>query len=74
MANDISLKCTSCGSAELCFGNLGTGTNSFIPSGVFTVYGFRIRSYVCLECGLVHHYIPKDKLQRLRQRFHTQYQ
>lgn len=74
MVVDDTFKCTACGGTDLCFGNLGTGTNSFIPSGVFTVYGFRIRSFVCLKCGHVQNYIPKDKLQRLRQRFRTRYE
>jgi hypothetical protein len=61
--------CVACGGKEICFGYLGNTPSVFVPSGIFTISGFRIRSYVCLNCGYLGHYIPKDKLQKLKERF-----
>ncbi len=71
--NIVSFKCLNCGSTELCFGYLGTTSNVFVPTGVFTVHGYRTRSYVCLKCGYMGNYLPKDKLEKLREKFSTQY-
>jgi len=43
--------CVRCGSENLCYGHLGSTPNVFIPSGIFTVHGFKTRSYVCTDCG-----------------------
>lgn len=61
--------CIACGGTELCFGELGKPSNIFIPSGVFTIYGFRTRSYVCLSCGHVNTYVPREKVERLKRKF-----
>ncbi len=61
-----SLKCLACGSTELGFGNLATPANVFIPTGMFTVYGFKSRAYVCLKCGTIGHYLPKDTVEKLK--------
>jgi len=61
-------RCLACGSTELCFGYLGTAANVFVPTGVFTIHGFRTRSYVCLSCGTMGHFIAKDKLEKLKEK------
>jgi hypothetical protein len=71
---NITFNCMSCGSTDLCFGYLGNAANTFVPTGVFTVHGFRSRSYVCLKCGYMGHYLPKDKLEKLREKFTTHYE
>jgi len=68
MLSEIDPSCISCGSKELCFGYLSGGVNIFVPSNLFTVYGFKTRSYVCLNCGFITQYIPKDKLNKLKQK------
>ena len=40
-----------------------------MPSGIFTIHGYRIRSYVCLNWGSIGQYISKDKLDNLREKF-----
>ncbi|MCU0286985.1 MAG: hypothetical protein MUF15_11370 [Acidobacteria bacterium] len=69
-----TIKCMSCGSTELCFGYLGTTSNTFVPTGVFTVHGYRSRSYVCLKCGQMGLYMPQDKLEKLKEKFSTHYE
>jgi len=59
-------RCVACGGSEVCFGYLGTGGQSFIPSGIFTMAGYSTRAYVCLHCGFVHQYLPPDKLASLK--------
>ncbi len=58
--------CVACGGKEVCFGYLGAGGSTFVPSGVFTMAGYRTRAYVCLHCGAIHEYLPPDKLEALR--------
>lgn len=71
MQNIDKFSCVACGGENLCFGYLGIGgvSNVFVPSGVFSVSGSKTRSYVCLNCGYVGQYIPKNKLERMRDRF-----
>lgn len=69
MPNTDSLMCAACGSKDLCFGHVGTPGNVFVPTGLFTVYGFKIRAYVCLDCGYIGQFLPKDKIGRLKGRF-----
>jgi Zn ribbon nucleic-acid-binding protein len=71
MQNIDKFSCVACGGENLCFGYLGIGgvSNVFVPSGVFSVSGSKTRSYVCLNCGHVGQYIPKSKIERLRERF-----
>lgn len=64
-------KCLACGSTDLCFGYQGTAANVFVPSGVFTFHGFKTRSYVCLRCGHMGHFMAKDKLEKLRGKLKT---
>jgi hypothetical protein len=64
-------KCLACGSTDLCFGYQGTATNVFVPSGVFTFHGFKTRSYVCLRCGHMGHFMAKDKLEKLSAKLKT---
>ncbi len=64
-----SFTCVACGGKDICFGYLGNTANAFVPSGMFTISGFRIRSYVCMNCGYLGQYIPKDKVQKLKERF-----
>jgi len=64
-------KCLSCGSTDLCFGYQGTATNVFVPTGVFTIHGYKTRSYVCLRCGQMGHFMAKDKLEKLRAKLKT---
>lgn len=61
-------KCTQCGSTDLCFGYLGTAANVFVPTGFWTLHGYRTRSFVCLKCGSLGHYIPQHKLVKLREK------
>jgi hypothetical protein len=63
------LHCVSCGGTNLCFGYLGAMKNVFVPSGLFTMAGFRTRSFVCLDCGHIGQYIQKDRLKKLRDKF-----
>jgi len=69
MAEQVQFKCIACGSADLCFGYQGTAANVFVPTGTFTLHGYRSRSYVCLKCGHMSQYIPKDKLEKLKEKF-----
>jgi len=61
--------CLACGGKELCLGYQGTAASMFIPSNMFTLNGYRIRTYVCLKCGHVGQYMSKDRLQKLRERY-----
>ncbi|MCP5102398.1 MAG: hypothetical protein GY950_03415 [bacterium] len=67
-------KCVACGSTELCFGYQGTAANVFVPTGTFTLHGYRSRAFVCLKCGQMGHYIPKDKLKKLNEKFRSQFE
>lgn len=67
---DEKFKCLSCGSTDLCFGYLSTA-NVFVPTGVFTIHGFKTRSYVCLRCGQMGHFMAKDKLEKLKAKLKT---
>lgn len=69
MAEQVQFKCIACGSTDLCFGYQGTAANVFVPTGTFTLHGYRSRSYVCLRCGNMSQYIPKDKLEKLKEKF-----
>lgn len=69
MHSKREFNCVACGSKSLCFGYIGTASNVFVPSGVFTVHGYRTRSYVCFDCGHVSQFLPKDKLDKLRDKF-----
>ncbi len=69
MANEEGFHCPACGNKDICFGYFGTAANTFVPSGVFTVGGFRTRAYVCLQCGTISQYIPVDKLEKLKEKF-----
>ncbi len=74
MAAQMDYKCLVCGGTDLCFGYVGTPANVFVPTGTFTFHGFKTRSYVCLKCGNVGHFMSKDRLQKLRERFSTQFE
>ena len=69
MAGTQVFKCPQCDSSELCFGYQGTASNVFVPSGVFTFHGYKTRAFVCLKCGSLSHYIPKDRLAKLKEKF-----
>lgn len=69
MAEQVQFKCIACGSTDLCFGYQGTAANVFVPTGTFTLHGYRSRSYVCLKCGNMSQFIPKDKLEKLKEKF-----
>ena len=66
------LHCVSCGGSHLCFGYLGTMKNVFVPSGLFTISGFKTRSFVCLDCGHIAQYIQQGRLLKLREKFKQQ--
>lgn len=68
MIVDTDKCCTACGSQRLVFGYNGNASNVFVPSNVFVVYGFRVRSYVCLDCGHVDQFISREKLEKLKAR------
>ena len=68
----LESRCVACGSTHLCFGYIGTSSNAFVPSGVFTLHGYRTRSYVCLDCGHVSQYLPKDKIDKLKEKLSDQ--
>jgi hypothetical protein len=68
MQSITKFSCTACGGESLCYGYLGISSNVFVPSGVYTVGGFRTRSFVCLNCGYVGQYIPKGKIVKLKQK------
>lgn len=68
MLSKIDPSCVACGSKDLCFGYLGGGINFFIPSNIFTVNGFKTRSYVCLNCGFITQYISQDKLEKIKKK------
>lgn len=69
MDEKILHKCLACDSADLIFGYLGGTASVFVPSGVFTMYGFKTRTFVCLKCGQVNQYLSKSKLAKLREKF-----
>lgn len=60
--------CVRCGSENLCYGHLGSTPNVFIPSGIFTIHGFKTRSYVCVDCGYLGTYISRNRLEKLREK------
>ena len=64
--------CVSCGGTNLIFGYVGPVKNVFIPSGLFTISGFRTRSFVCLNCGHISQYIPKEGIKKLNDKFHQE--
>lgn len=63
--------CQACKSSKLIFGYLGGAANVFVPSGIFTMNGFKTRTFVCLECGQLGQFISTDKLVKLREKFST---
>ncbi len=69
MIEKIIHKCLACNGTELVFGYLGGTASVFVPSGVFTMYGFKTRTFVCLKCGQVNQYVSKSKLEKLREKF-----
>ncbi len=69
MENKMMHKCQSCGSTSLVFGYLGGTASVFVPSGIFTMYGFKTRTFLCLKCGQVSQYLPQSKLIKLREKF-----
>ena len=62
-------KCLACESTNIVFGYLGGTASVFVPSGVFTMYGFKTRTFVCLNCGQVNQYLSKSRLNRLKEKF-----
>ncbi|MCP4213099.1 MAG: hypothetical protein GY765_00515 [bacterium] len=68
-----NFKCLHCGSTEMCFGYQGAAANVFVPNGLFTIHGYKTRAYICLDCGVMGHYMPKDKLERMKQRLESQF-
>ena len=73
MSPGYELKCLHCGGTELCFGYQGTAANVFVPSGTFTFHGYRTRSYVCLKCGQMGQFLTKEKLDKLKDKFRTEF-
>ncbi len=73
LSESQSFKCLHCGSAELCFGYQGTSTNVFVPSGTFTFHGYKTRAYVCLKCGVMGHYIPKNSLLKMKDKLSSRF-
>lgn len=69
MSQNRPYACLACGSTRLVFGYLGGGASLFIPSGVFTMNGFRTRTYVCTDCGQIGQFLTQEKLARLREKF-----
>ncbi len=61
--------CLACGSTRLVFGYLGGGANIFIPSGIFTMNGFKTRAYVCMDCGQLGQFLTNEKLAKLREKY-----
>jgi len=68
MIVDTDKCCTACGSQRLVFGYTGNASNAFVPKNIFVVYGFRVRAFVCLDCGHVGQFISREKLNKLRSR------
>ncbi len=67
-------RCAKCSSQTVCYGYMGSGGSVFVPSGVFTVNGYRLRSFVCLNCGFVESYVPKYKLEKLKEKLEDAYE
>jgi hypothetical protein len=67
-------KCMQCGGTDLCFGYQGTSSNVFVPSGMFTIHGYKIRAYVCLYCGTVSQYIPMSRMQKLKDKLKSRFE
>ncbi len=66
--------CLACGSSRLVFGYLSGGGSIFVPSGIFTMNGFRTRTYVCMDCGQLGHFLSMQKLVKLREKYsHLQF-
>ena len=61
--------CLACGSTRLVFGYLSGGGSIFVPSGIFTMNGFRTRTYVCMDCGQVGHFLTLEKVAKLRDKY-----
>ncbi len=74
MSGYENYKCMHCGSTELAFGYQGTSSNVFVPSGLFTFHGYKTRSYVCLQCGHLGHYMPKTGLDKLKERLKSRFE
>jgi DNA-directed RNA polymerase subunit RPC12/RpoP len=68
MVTETNHHCVSCGSKNLCYGYTGNTSNVFVPSGIFTISGFRTRAYVCLDCGHISEFLTLDKVEKLKAR------
>lgn len=67
--------CLACGSSRLVFGYLSGGASLFVPSGIFTMNGFKTRTYVCLDCGQLGHFLSQERLTKLREKYtHLQFE
>jgi hypothetical protein len=73
MTTPRKITCVACKGGNICFGYVGTASNTFVPSGIFSVGGYRIRSYVCLECGHMGQYLPEDKINKLKEKLKNRY-
>ena len=73
MDADQKKLCLACQRSNLCFGYIGTSSNTFVPAGIFSVTGFRTRSYVCLDCGHVGQFLMEDKIKKLREKLKNRY-
>ncbi len=49
-------------------GKLGVYRHAFIPEGRFMMMGYVAQGLVCLECGLLMHYLGERDLEEIQRR------
>ena len=59
-------KCADCGGTNLRFGTLTYTT--FKPFEEFTVRGYDLIAFVCLDCGYVGHFLHHDDVEDIRKK------
>ncbi len=74
MSKQTDLKCPSCGNTELCFGYFGNTTNVFVPTGIFTLHGYKTRSYLCIQCGHLGQFMTQDRVRKIRDRLKSRFE
>jgi rubredoxin len=60
-------KCPSCGGKNLVDGSLSVG-QTFVLKGHTIFTGYVFRTFVCLHCGLLGHYVEQKDLEDIRRK------
>ena len=63
--NESQQACPICGGTDL---EYGQGASPFMPRGRLVLFGYRVRNFVCLDCGYVGHYLDKRSVQDIQKK------